>query len=54
MHFNSHMELDLCFRFTSGSLMWHALFTNKIFRQFLLLSYPVVNITRQARLISCC
>ena len=28
MIFNSHMELDLCFKLVNGSLIWYASFTN--------------------------
>ena len=35
MHFNSHMELDLCLKLITGSLIWHASFTNVIFGQLL-------------------
>ena len=36
MHFNSHRELDLCFRLINGSPIWYALYTPEIFRQLLL------------------
>ena len=27
MHFNSHIELDLCFKWYNGSLIWYPSFT---------------------------
>ena len=35
MHFNSHRELNLCFRLINGSFIWYALYTPEIFRQLL-------------------
>ena len=33
MHFNSHMELDLCFKVIDGSLILYASLTNEILGQ---------------------
>ena len=35
MHFNSQMELHLCFKLINDSLIWYASFTNEIFGQLL-------------------
>ena len=42
MHFNSHRELDLCFRLINGSLIWYALHIPEVFKE------PLSNYSRYA------